>query len=632
MLSIFNSLRKWGNMHSKGVVLLFIVIMICNLNLLGQDLSNDTILPVPYKLDTLNIKALSLKRLPYSSKFLKYITVKRINENKSFKTPEESVKSFLKYEGKKIRNIDIQILKPFGPKICDTCGIAKNWFEKLANTLHYPTRTKYLKRLLTVESGDTIVPLEIADNERLIRELSHINDAVIFIKPVEGNEDYVDINLICEDVFSWAFEVNTDFNSDFGVEAYNKNLFGKGHQIFSSFAFEDDKKPKWGYSFGYGIENIARSYITLGLSYTDNFEGRRLRFDVKRDFVTSDTKWAGGLLVEHAKDAHKLRKEDKIETEESLDFVNIDTWLAYSHKLESNKYVRKNLIFSLGYYSAFFSKRPEIKLDSTLFFIDRSYIISSISLSKRRYYKTNFVYDLGKTEDIPKGYYSCLILGYEDNNLGRYLYTGIAFNKTWFSKLSFEYFGTSLRVGSFYNIDDKNNRGDKSNFERGVVDLRLNSITKLYKLNRSRLRFYADLKYTIGFLRYPSDYIDLNDQIRGFRSKLVRGNQKLSLALTQNIFLPYVVNGYRFSLFTFTDVGVIGSNDDWVFNKDKYWGLGFGIKLNNDNLIFKTFSLRFAYYPTIPNDFRKVEVIIRGEKPAGFVNLDPEKPQIIGYK
>ncbi len=618
-------------MHLKRVLLLLFVIIICNLSSLGQKLSNDTILPVPYKLDTLNIKALSLDLLPYSSKILKYITVKRINGN-GFKTPEQSVKSFLKYEGKIIRNIDIQILKPFGPKIYDTCGIPKNWFERFANSFHYPTRIKYLKRLITIESGDKIVPLEMAENERLIRELSHINDAVIFVKPVKSKEDYVDIQLICEDVFSWAFEINTDFNSDLTVETYHKNLFGKGHQLLSSLMFEESKTPNWGYSFGYGIANIARTYLNMNFTFTDNFEGRRLKFMLDKAFVTSYTKWAGGLVVEKAKNAHKLQKEDKIETLSSLDFINIDTWFGYSLKMKSNKYTRKNLILSLRYYAAFFSKQPEIKLDSTLFFIDRSYIISSISLSKRIYYKTNFVYDLGKTEDIPKGYYSRLILGYEDNNLGRYLYSGITFNKTWFSRLSFEYFATSLGVGSFYNIYNKSKGNSNSEFERGVVDLGLHTITKLYKLRRSRIRLYADFKYTIGFLRYPADYIDLNEQIRGFRSDLVRGNQKLSLKLTQNTFLPYLINGFRFSFFTFTDFGVIGSNDDWVFNKDAYWGLGFGFKFNNDNLIFKTFSLRFAYYPSSPDDFRDFQVLFKGDKYGEFVNLNPEKPQIIGYK
>lgn len=614
------------------VIFWFIVLIIFSNPVLGQKLSNDTILPVPYKLDTLNVKALSLKRLPFSSKFMKYITVRKISTSKAYKTPEESSKGFLKYEGKKIRNIEIKLLKPFGPKLCDTCGVANKWYEKMANALHYPTRTKYLRRLLTIESGEKVNPIEIADNERLIRDLSHINDAIIFIKPVEGNKELVDIVLVCEDVFSWAFELKTDLISEFEIESYHKNLFGKGHQILSSISFEDDKLPRWGYSFGYGIENISRSYIDLSLSFSDNFEGKRLKFLMNRDFVTSETKWAGGLLIEKVKDAHKIRWEDKFELKDSIDFINIDSWAGYAKRLKSGKLVRKHLVFSLGYYGTFFSKRPTIKLDSTLFFIDRSYVLSSIALSRRKYYKTNFVYDLGKTEDIPKGYYANFTFGYESNNIGKYLYSGFTFNRTWFTRKKFEYFASKLSVGTFYHVGRKANRRNNTNFERGVIDLGLYSITKLYKLKRSRIRFYADLNYTIGFLRYPDDYVDLDEEIRGFKSDMIRGNQKLSLKLTQNTFLPYVINGFRFSFFTFTDVGVIGSNDDLVFNKDMYWGLGLGFKFSNDNLIFRTFSLRFAFYPKVPNDFSRFKVLMRSEKPSGFVDLEPNKPQIIDYR
>lgn len=620
-----------NKIYIKEFFLIIIGLIFC-LEMSGQKSANDTILPVPYKLDTLNVKALSLKRLPFSSKFLKYITVKRISTGPKYKTPEESAQSFLEFEGKIIRNIDIKLLKPFGPKLCDTCEVTNKWYEKMANALHYPTRKKYLKRLLTISQGEKIDPLEIADNERLIRALSHINDAIIFIKPVEGNNEYVDLLLVCEDVFSWAFELKTDLYSEFEVESYHKNLFGKGHQVLSSLSFEDDKEPRWGYSFGYGVNNISRSYIDMSLIYKNNFEGERLTFSMNRDFVTTETKWAGGLIAEQARNAHKIKREDKFELKDSIDFINIDSWLGYAHRLKSEKLVRKHLVYSLGYYGTFFSRRPELKLDSSLFFLDRSYVLASLAISKRRYYKTNFVHDLGKTEDIPKGLYFAFLLGYESNNLGKYLYSGIEFKRTWFTNKSFEYFATKLSVGSYYSIGKKSNRQRNTDFERGIIDLGIYSITKLYKLKRSRIRFYADMEYTIGFLRYPDDYIDLNEEVRGFKSDMIRGNQKFSVKLTQNTFLPYVINGFRFSFFTFADVGVIGRNDDLIFNKEKYWGLGLGFKFSNDNLIFRTISLRFAFYPKVPNDFNTFKVLMRSEKEKRFIDLEPTKPQIIDYR
>ena len=74
----------------------------------------------------------------------------------------------------------------------------------------------------------------------------------------------------------------------------------------------------------------------MNFTFTDNFEGRRLKFMLDKafcDFIYQNG--AGGLVVEKAKNAHKLQKEDKIETLSSLDFINIDTWFGYSLKNEN---------------------------------------------------------------------------------------------------------------------------------------------------------------------------------------------------------------------------------------------------------------------------------------------------------
>ena len=47
-------------------------------------------------------------------------------------------------------------------------------------------------------------------------------------------------------------------------------------------------------------------------------------------------------------------------------------------------------------------------------------------------------------------------------------------------------------------------------------------------------------------------------------------------------------------------LGVIGSNKQLIFTQNYYSGLGLGLRLHNENLVFKTFQLRLAFYPFHP--------------------------------
>ena len=343
---------------------------------------------------------------------------------------------------------------------------------------------------------------------------------------------------------------------------------------------------------------------------------------LSKDFVLASTKWAGLFSFRGVNNTNHLLSDKKKKSSTLFGYMFTDTWLGYSFNIFNNYKTVKNITFTGAYKRTDVYKAPT---DPALYeyYMNRQVYLLGYTLSKRSYYKTNYIYDLGKTEDITEGYKFNFTLGYEHNENTELLYSGFSLAKSWFYKSKMEYLAARLSYGSFSN---------RNKVERGVVEFKLQSISKLLAISNYKMRFASNLCYMIGFNRYADDYVNFNDYIRGFNSTDVRGKQKLGLNFTQNIFIPYMLNSFRSSVFLFADAGFIGDNHKFILKTEDYYGLGIGIKFNNDNLIFRTFSLRFAFYPKAPSDVRSFNAVIESSVQSGFVNLDPERPDILEYR
>jgi hypothetical protein len=84
-------------------------------------------------------------------------------------------------------------------------------------------------------------------------------------------------------------------------------------------------------------------------------------------------------------------------------------------------------------------------------------------------------------------------------------------------------------------------------------------------------------------------------------------------------------------LFSFFDLGIIGSNKKMIFTQDYYAGLGMGIRIRNENLVFKTILIRLAYYPNHPADMGGVGFILEEQSRTRFYSFQPRKPEPIVF-
>ena len=162
----------------------------------------------------------------------------------------------------------------------------------------------------------------------------------------------------------------------------------------------------------------------------------------------------------------------------------------------------------------------------------------------------------------------------------------------------------------------------------------MNFISRQFNAGKKRFRLFVRSNYLLGLSRFDIENLDLtrNEDIRGFTSKEAIGKQKLSVNLEYVLFLRREFYKFNMALYGFADVGIIGSNKHLIFNENYYSGLGLGLRLHNENLVFKTLQLRLAVYPFHPNDMSFVGFILEEQLKKNFYSFEPSAPAPLQFK
>lgn len=542
------------------------------------------------------------------------------------KKREQSGQAFLPYEGKRINKVIIDVIPPFKPNFLDTLQRTRIWLEKTANKLHNTSSRSHIKKLLYIKEGDTLDAYNTAENERLIRKLPYIKDAQFIVIPVMGSSEMINLYLLVKDQFSWGLDIDISSITSTSIELYNRNLYGRGHEIRSGFEYNSGKSPTWGYLASYKIQNIKNSRISTGLTFSNNYKKSLIELAVKKRFETYMTRYAGGLTLSKTMHSNKISPNDPILNEEPLDFNYASAWLGRSYKLKSKKKLAKTQLFStLGFSSLIFFKRPEVDPDLNKFFHNNMIYLTSLTLSQTQYFKSNLIYNFGRTEDIPYGYLMQITAGFEDREFSYRRYLAFEYQRATHFYKTKAYFFTKFALGGYF---------DRDHYEQGNLVIQNKFISRLRKTGRYRFRDFVELNYNLGIRRFPEEFITLNTPtgIRGFSSLEAIGTQRLTLKLEHITFTPFMAAGFRFAFFNFLDIGTIGSNQHHPFKNRAYYGVGLGIRLNNENLVFKTIELRFALYPKAPSDFSSPQYGISGEDRPNFSNFNVDRPKVLDFE
>lgn len=506
------------------------------------------------------------------------------------------------YEGKIIEAIEIIVLNPFGTDVDNPLVGPVKGVQKNANDLHIRTKKNVIRNNLQFKEGDPVNSVIISETETYLRNLGYINDARIKIQEI-ALIDRVIIQVVVRDVWSLGVDISELSGSALDISVFDKNIFGYGNRTEVNFIYDKNYSRRTGYGAGYLHKNLMHTFIDLEGFYLDDIKSRKLSLSAERPLQTT-LKNFGQISFFTQNGRPGIIGWDSISPDR---IKNFSVSFGRAVTLPA-KDVVKRLVFAGRYLE----KSPEY-IDVTLpenFLLPydhvkkRSFLFQA-SLYQQAYYKEHLIHGFGVTEDIAHGYNLSAQIGY--TRFPQYK-SGVYAS---FSASG----GKNMKIGNFYAaaaVSSYFNNGDP--FE-GVLKFDLHYFSPLQRSGRYRFRHFLNIDYSrllnpVGSFDHSIYFSQLTNLYTWNSRYDAAGNERLAFNLESDMFTPFNVAGFRFLLYSFIDIAWIGKNKLFS-NNNLYGGIGLGIRIRNDLLVFKTIELKVGYYPRFDqsgfNDFFDID-------------------------
>jgi hypothetical protein len=536
---------------------------------------------------------------------------------------------FLKTEGKIIRTIHIETLDPFGYSERDTAAKPKKALSKLGNSLHLKTRNFTIRNLLLFKKNKLLDSLLIRESARLIRSQRYVRRVNIQAQLVSPKSDSVDVYVRVLDSWSLIPEVSGS-TSKTELELTERNVGGLGHQWENTFRqnLKDERKA---FSTEYTVPNIFNSYISTTLSYQNNVNNDSSRsLSIDRSFFSPYTRWAGGILVERRFRSDSLPDISNDYNLQRFKYTTYDFWGGHSFRLftgNSEGERSTNLITSLRFLNTQYLISPSDVYDPLKYYHDEQFYMGTIGLTSRSFVEDTYIFNYGITEDVPVGKVFGLTLGYQKkNDLGR-LYVGGRGSIG--NYLSWGYLSTNVEWGTFF----RDHRAEQT-----ALVLEANYFTNLIELNRWKVRQFVKPKIVIGNNRMETrfDKLTLNENaggIQGFSTRELLGTKKVMLTFQTQTYSPWEWLGFRFSPYCNYTVAMLSDATNSFKKSKAFNAFALGVILSNDYLVFSSFQLSFAYYPSIPEQgYDVLKTNAFNTEDFGLQQFELNKPLVVPYR
>ncbi len=536
---------------------------------------------------------------------------------------ERSERRFLLYEGMRILDIRIKQLDVFGPTVDDTTYVKRSGIEKILNTLHIMTRDRTIRQNLLFGQGGRVDPYVFADSERILRSLAFIQDARIVIVPDEVVENGVHVLVIVKDLWSLGVSFSLKANNDLKLGLYERNFLGLGHKISNELTLIPDGDLRLGFRSDYFVPNILGSFAAGELIYDRMPDEKTAAIKLNRELEYPEMRYVGGLELNSTRVS--IGDSSLFFADNAYTLGDIWAGRSYHERYPADSADRRRtLVLSGRIRRVVFSERPPVTADTQYRYHNRSYYLAGATLSQRRYYRTNLLYNYGRTEDIPYGFLAQLASGMADDRFRRrwYISTTLGAGS---SAGALGYGSGVLRFGGY--------PGDGT-VRQGVVQIEGFFFSHLLSLGAFRFRQFFRTGYIGGINRQADETIDFHrkEGIRGvLYDRTVTGTRRLRLNLETVTFTPWRLHGFTFALFTFADLDIIGSNRKSLFSSPVYTGLGFGVRARTEAYGIETIQVRLAWYPDLPVDHRTVSLTGAGEKRVLPFEFRENRPVIVDF-
>ncbi|OYQ37319.1 hypothetical protein CHU92_08465 [Flavobacterium cyanobacteriorum] len=510
------------------------------------------------------------------------------------RTPEMQ-NTFAKYQGKTVRRIHVETLDPFGYSVSDTARMPDTWVEHFGNRIHLKTKQLTIKNLLLFKRNKPFDSLLVKESERLIRSQRYVRRVVIQPRPTKS-KDSVDVYIRVLD--SWSLIPNGSASATgTSIRITERNFFGLGHEWRNNF----DKQFNTGkteYLTTYRVPNIMNTYINATVNYQLwEFNNSLKNFGLDREFFSPLTRWAGGVYLEE-----RFLKDSLPDAQGNFELQNFksksqDYWAGYSFKIykgDTEEERTTRLVTTARFFNRQYTESPSVQYDSINFYSDEKLYIASVGLTSRGFVQDKFLFNYDIVEDIPVGKIYALTAGTQQKNNENRIYLGgrYAFGNYY----NWGYFSANAELGSFFY----KNRTDQT-----VLRFEALYFTNILNCGKWRFRQFIKPVLVFGDNRLPiiTDQLNLSGDtgIQGFDSPTLLGTKKATLTLQTQSYSPWNFFGFRLNPFANFTFGVLGDEQTKLYESKIYSKIGLGLLIYNDYLVFNSFQLSIAFYPSIPN-------------------------------
>ncbi len=568
-------------------------------------------------------------------------SVTTINMTVPINTKAES--PYKAYEGKIIRHIYVRGYG-FEQTFTDTAKRLQYMGTKALNKLHRKTRDWVIRDALFIKEDMPVNAYKLADNERLIRSLPYIQDARILVTGLPDNPDSVDLVVVVKDLFSISGAVGglgfPPFS--FSGNVSEANFLGMGQRIQGGVNLQQARSPTFGPQILYSKTDIAHSFVNATASYTqinpNIYNGTQdetalfLRLD--RPLYAPYAHLAGGFMIGKFQNFNVYRQADTPEVFPTIkpiafykyDYHTKDGWIGWnlgSNQFLNNTSVRDRRFLAVRYFRTDFDSVPkQVGFNTFNFrFNDREAALTSFTFFRQDFYKTNYIYGFGTTEDIPKGYNVAFTSGwYRQLYLNR-LYVGVDANEYVVSKRG-AFVQFFLRSGVFMY------RGAPQD---ASVLIGASYYSPLFVFDQFKIRQYINFSFTRLINRVGLDPLTINNVfgLRYFTSDSTDGAQRITLHSETTMFLNWKFFGFKFAPFAFGDLSFLTPESGTFSKSDLYDGLGAGVRTRNENLVFNTIELRMVYFPRRAEYNDQFKILISTGLQFRYNNTYVRQPDVV---
>lgn len=536
-------------------------------------------------------------------------------------------KTYSKFQGKIIRNITIVTLDPFGYSEIDSTHKPRSWAQKQGNFIHNKTKKLAIQNTLLIRENRPLDSLLVKESVRLLRAQSYISRVAIDTKLIAKNADSVDIFIRVLDSWSMVPKVSLT-NTQTNLELNERNFFGTGHTFNSRFKnrFNEGKQ---GYNLEYIVPNIKNTFIQTNFKYfkdVDDNLGKSINFE--RPFYSTFAKWAGGIYLDHQIKKDSLSDGNSSYAKQNFKYNSQDIWGGRAFTVFKGNTVNDrvtNLIVSGRFLNVKYLDSPILEYDPIDFYSSEQFILTGIGISMRRFVEDRYIFRNGVTEDVPIGQILSVTSGYQyKNNVGRFYLGGRA---SFGSYYKWGFLSTNFEVGTFF---------EQATTTQTAFSFQSNYFTKLLDIGKWKIRQFVKPQLIIGINRQHSigDQVSINENygIRGFKSA-VYGTQKMLLTFQTQAYSTWNLMGFRLNPYFNYTLAMLGDQNVGLLESKVYSKIGFGFIIVNDYLVFRTFQISLAYFPSIPGNGNNVfKTNSFDSSDFGLQEFGLDKPRTVIYK